>query len=157
MTEVRIVPARPEDIPAMIALLEELFSIEQDFVPDLSRQAKGLALLLQEHARAKVQVARDATGQVVGMASAQLVISTAEGAPSAWIEDVIVAPHARGDGIGRSLLEAVLRWASEQGATRAQLLVDLGNAPALGFYQHLGWQQTHLGVRRIHLAKQKNP
>jgi len=156
MTEIRIDAARPADIPAMIALLKELFSIEHDFVPDLSRQEKGLALLLQEYTRATVRVARDTAGQVVGMVTAQLVISTAEGAPSAWIEDVVVAPHARGDGIGRILLEAILGWASEQGATRAQLLVDLGNAPALGFYQHLGWQQTHFGVRRIHLTKQ-NP
>lgn len=156
MTEIRIDAARLEDIPAMTALLAELFSIEQDFVPDLSRQEKGLALLLQEHTRATVRVARDSTRQVVGMVTAQLVISTAEGALSAWIEDVVVAPHARGDGIGRILLEAVLGWSFEQGATRAQLLVDLGNAPALDFYQHLGWQQTHFSVRRIHLAKQ-NP
>jgi len=152
MTDVRIAAARPEDIPALISLLAELFSIEQDFTPGLSRQERGLALLLQENERATVRVARDAAGRVVGMATAQLVISTAEGAPSAWIEDVVVASHARGHGIGRVLLEAVLIWAAEQGATRAQLLVDLDNAPAVDFYHHLGWQQTHLGVRRIHLA-----
>lgn len=154
MTEIRIELARPEDIPAMTALLADLFSIEQDLVPDLSRQAQGLALLLQEPRRATVRVARDATGEVLGMITAQLVISTAEGAPSAWIEDVVVAAHARGGGIGRHLLEAALAWASQQGATRAQLLVDLDNTTALGFYQHLGWQTTHFGMRRIPLARQ---
>lgn len=156
MTEIRIDAARLEDIPAMTALLADLFSIEQDLVPDLSRQAQGLALLLQEPKRATVRVARDASGEVVGMITAQLVISTAEGAPSAWIEDVVVAAHARGDGIGKNLLEAALAWAAEQGATRAQLLVDLDNSAALGFYQHLGWQTTHFGMRRIQLGKQ-NP
>jgi GNAT superfamily N-acetyltransferase len=87
------------------------------------------------------------------MVSAQLVISTAEGAPSAWVEDMVVRADCRGEGLGRALLEALLAWAADQGATRAQLLVDLDNAPALGYYQHLGWQATKLAARRVSLKR----
>jgi GNAT superfamily N-acetyltransferase len=80
-----------------------------------------------------------------------LVISTAEGAPSAWIEDVVIEADWRGKGLGRALLAYVLQWARSQGATRAQLLADLDNAPALEFYEHLGWQSTRLGARRLML------
>jgi len=86
------------------------------------------------------------------MASVQLVISTAEGAPSAWVEDVVVQEDWRGQGVGRALLEAVLDWARVRGAVRAQLLADLDNAPALAFYDRLGWQPTRLGARRLKLA-----
>jgi GNAT superfamily N-acetyltransferase len=151
MSEFRIDKARSDDIPALVFLLGELFSIERDFAPEPTRQARGLLLLLQATDRATVQVARDDAGRPVGMATAQLVISSAEGAPSAWIEDVIVASYARGRGVGRALLEAVLGWAREHGATRAQLLVDLDNPPALEFYQHLNWEITRLGMRRIYL------
>jgi GNAT superfamily N-acetyltransferase len=86
------------------------------------------------------------------MATAQLVISTAEGAPSAWIEDVVVREDWRGNGVGRALLDAVLAWARSQGAVRAQLLADLDNAPALAFYDKLDWQPTRLGARRLKLV-----
>ena len=36
-------------------------------------------------------------------------------------------------------------------ATRAQLLADLDNQPALDYYQHLGWQETQLIARRLSL------
>jgi GNAT superfamily N-acetyltransferase len=140
-------PAKREDIPALIFLLGELFSIEQDFRPDAERQRRGLELLLAEP-RACVLVCRGATGEVLGMISAQLVISTAEGAPSAWFEDLVVSRLHRGSGLGERLLEEALAWARTQGATRAQLLADLDNAPALGFYRHQGWNPTRLGAWR---------
>lgn len=142
-----IEPAKREDIPALILLLGELFSIEQDFKPDTERQRRGLELLLGEP-RACVLVCRGATGEVLGMVSAQLVVSTAEGALSAWFEDLVVSRLHRGRGLGERLLEAALAWARAQGAVRAQLLADLDNAPALGFYRHQGWNPTRLGAWR---------
>jgi len=139
-----------DDVPALSELLDALFSIEQDFQPNTQRQTQGMTLLLQHTDRAVIKVARD-KGKIIGMVSAQLVISTAEGAPSAWVEDMVVLEKYRGTGVGRGLLESVLAWAKEKGATRAQLLVDLDNEPALGYYQHLGWATTRLAARRIML------
>lgn len=93
-------------------------------------------------------VARSNDGVAVGMASAQLVISTAEGAPSAWIEDVVVQQALRGQGIARLLLEGLLDWAQRHGATRVQLLADNANTSALDFYRHIGWQPTQLSAWR---------
>ncbi|OIQ88064.1 mycothiol acetyltransferase [mine drainage metagenome] len=143
--------ATPDDFPALSQLLDELFSIEQDFQPNTERQIRGMALLLQHPNRAAIKVARNEAGQIIGMVSAQLVISTAEGAPSAWVEDMVVRDGWRGQGIGRGLLDSLMEWARSKGATRAQLLVDLDNEPALGYYQHLGWQTTRLGARRMML------
>lgn len=148
-------PARPQDLPALVALLAGLFSIEQDFTPDPGRQRRGLELLLAAPERAVVMVARNGDA-VAGMVSAQLVISTAEGAPSAWIEDMVIAAPYRRQGIGRELLGAILDWAKGKGATRAQLLVDLDNAPALAFYERLGWQPTRLGARRVMLRDKRS-
>ncbi|MGE5611022.1 MAG: GNAT family N-acetyltransferase [Bacillota bacterium] len=135
----------------MVLLLRELFTIEQDFSADSARQEKGLRLLLEHPDRAAIMVARDSTGRAIGMVSGQIVISTAEGAPSVWIEDLVVAGPYRGHGLGRTLLQQAIQWAGSKGATRAQLLVDLDNHPALDFYTHLGWQATRLGMRRWRL------
>jgi len=145
-----ITVAGTNDIPALIDLLGVLFSIEQDFKPDTDKQQRGLAALLAAPG-GHIAIARDETLRAVGMATAQLVISTAEGAPSAWIEDVVVREDWRGQGLGRALLDAVVTWARAQGAVRAQLLADLDNAPALAFYERLGWQTTRLGARRLKL------
>lgn len=143
--------ATPADLPDLIALLRRLFAIEQDFQADPEKQVKGLTRLMASPAMARIGVARDGDGRVVAMVSAQLVISTAEGAPSAWIEDMVVAPDWQGQGVGRRVLASVLAWAKAQGATRAQLLADLDNTPALAYYDHLGWQATRLGARRLML------
>jgi GNAT superfamily N-acetyltransferase len=78
------------------------------------------------------------------MVSAQLVISTAMGAPSAWIEDMVLRDEFRGQGLGKELLDAAANWAMSKGAKRIQLVADADNVPALGFYKHLGWQPTRL-------------
>lgn len=143
--------ATPADLPNLVALLHRLFAIEQDFQANPEKQIQGLTRLMASPAMAHIAVARDGDGRVVAMVSAQLVISTAEGAPSAWIEDMVVAPEWQGQGVGRRVLAAVLAWAKDQGATRAQLLADLDNAPALAYYDHLGWQATRLGARRLML------
>ena len=145
---IHIERALEADVPALIELLAELFAIESDFSADRSKQRRGLELLLsQPDDRALVMVARSAD-RVVGMASAQLVISTAEGAASAWIEDVVVRKDLRGQGVARLLLQDLLAWAERHGATRAQLLADNANRPALDFYRHIGWQPTQLAAWR---------
>ena len=143
--------ANINDIPAIVSLLAELFSIEKDFSPDTAKQIRGLTLLIANKDNAVIKVMRDAQGKAIGMASAQLVISSAEGAPSVWVEDMVVSQAYRSAGLGKALLEAALEWAKAKGATRAQLLVDIENLPAVGYYQHLGWDSTQLQARRIFL------
>lgn len=150
MNDVSISTANESDIPDLIELLGVLFSIEQDFTPDPEKQRRGLIALLASP-NGHVAIARGPDARAVGMATAQLVISTAEGAPSAWIEDVVVREDWRGRGLGRALLDAVLDWARARGAVRAQLLVDLDNAPALAFYHRLNWRPTRLGAMRLML------
>jgi GNAT superfamily N-acetyltransferase len=139
----RIRPASTHDLPALVRLLGVLFSLEADFSADEDRQRWGLALMLADPRSRVVLVAvREAT--VVGMVTGQLVISTAEGGPSALVEDMVVDEAARGRGVGRALLEALEAWAAEHGATRLQLLADRENAPALEFYRRSGWRPTQL-------------
>jgi len=117
-------------------------------------QARALQLLLAQPAPvARIAVAR-AGARIVGTASVQLVVSTSEGALSAWIDDVFVDPAWRGCTIGRRLLDDLLLWAPRHGATRAQLLIDLDNAPAEAFYARLGWSSSRLGVRRLMLTSE---
>lgn len=136
------------DIPAMVGLLTELFSIEQDFVPDAEKQGRGLSLLLAQPG-AHVVVA-ELAGRVVGMITVQTLISTAEGGPVGLVEDLVVAEAHRRQGIGARLLQAMEGRARQLGMVRLQLLADKDNIPALDFYSRSGWKPTSLqALRRI--------
>lgn len=143
--------AKEVDIADLVHLLSVLFSIEKDFNPDLAKQQKGLELLIKNQYTATIQVARNKADKVVGMVSAQLVISTAQGAASAWVEDMVIDVAYRERGIGKQLLQNALTWAKNKGATRAQLLVDVENIDAVGYYQYLNWEATQLQARRVFL------
>ncbi|HEY5652743.1 MAG TPA: GNAT family N-acetyltransferase [Pontiella sp.] len=139
---VKIRTATANDIPEMAGLLEQLFSIEVDFYPDLNRQIRGLGLLLQSDS-SEIFIAEH-QGHVIGMCTIQIHISTAIGSTVAKIEDVIVDINYRGKGIGSSLLQSAEEWSSKRNLPRLQLQADRENLPALKFYEALQWKQTNL-------------
>ena len=153
-------PAEQEDIGDMLLLLQQLFGIEEDFCFDAARQRKGLELLLDSPSSA-VMVAEKQESVIglitlIGMGTAQLVISTAEGGPSLLIEDVVVKPSWQNQGIGSKLLQALGDWGMTRGASRLQLLADKTNSPALEFYHRGGWQQTQLiCLRKFHSERDR--
>jgi ribosomal protein S18 acetylase RimI-like enzyme len=53
-----------------------------------------------------------------------------------------VAPEARGSGAGRALVEAVVAWATERGATRLTTSVTEGNAAGAALYAAAGFADT---------------
>lgn len=144
----RIRPARPDDLDRLTTLLGELFALEADFQIDAARQRRGLQLMLDAQ-RACVLVA-EADRTVIGMATGQLTISTAEGGLALLVEDVVVAAAWRGRGIGRRLLAGLGEWAAAHNAQRLQLLADRNNETGLDFYRKLGWQVTALICLRTH-------
>lgn len=135
-------PAVAGDLDILVALLQLLFEIEEDFQVDKGRQRRGLEMLLNSPL-GRILVA-EANGRVIGMCSGQLLVSSAEGGLALFMEDVVVAVQFRGSGVGRLLVRAMGGWAASQGAFRLQLLADRHNSNALAFYSHLGWQTTNL-------------
>lgn len=132
-----------DDIPSLISLLGVLFSIEADFTIDEAKQRSGLEMMLGNPENRCVMVA-EVNGKVVGICTAQLLVSTAEGGLSALIEDLVVDNGFRGRGIGKGLLLSVESWAVEKGARRLELRADRSNTAALAFYEKMNWQHTSL-------------
>ena len=141
---VRIRDARLADEDALVGLLAELFSIEADFAVDETRQRRGLQLMLDGGGSQRCVRVAEADGRVVGMCTAQLLISTAEGGLAAQVEDLVVAAPYRDKGIGRRLMASIEDWARGLGVTRLQLLADRTNTAGLNFYDRIGWRPTRL-------------
>lgn len=66
----------------------------------------------------------------------------------AEILTLAVAPVARGRGLGRALLQAVIRRAAEMGAASLFLEVGADNPAALALYAGLGF--TRVGMRKAY-------
>lgn len=135
--------AKHADISAMIRLLKILFSIESDFSFEEEIQKRGLEMMLADCTNRCIMVA-ELNQQIVGMCTAQLLVSTAEGGIAALVEDLVVDDTYRGEGIGKDLLLVIECWAISQGVRRLQLLADRNNIRALEFYKKMDWKVTEL-------------
>ncbi|MGH7648970.1 MAG: GNAT family N-acetyltransferase [Gemmatimonadaceae bacterium] len=54
------------------------------------------------------------------------------------------APTHRRRGVARQLVDRVMLWAAGRGAAEVQLMVTSNNAPAIAFYERLGFARTGL-------------
>ncbi|KUJ72501.1 GNAT family N-acetyltransferase [Thiomicrospira sp. WB1] len=133
-----------DDVNEMIALLQRLFSIEAAFTFDPARHRVALQAII-DAPNACAMVATKA-GRVVGMGTAQWVYSTASGAKSAWLEDIVVTPDCQRQGIATGLVKTLTDWCKQAGCNRMQLVYDPDNLPAIHFYPAQGFHPAKLGV-----------
>jgi ribosomal protein S18 acetylase RimI-like enzyme len=144
LTMITIRTAKSFDIPQLVALLKELFTIEADFNFDQDKQASGLNLLLESEKDCIFVAQLLNENKVLGMCTVQTLISTAEGGRVGLLEDLIVEADFRNQGIASKLVAAAVDWAQCQGLKRLQLLADKNNLSALNFYEKQGWESTQL-------------
>lgn len=143
LTDLVLRRAEIKDIKAMIDLISVVFAVEEDFAIDDAKQQCGLEMFFA-FPEGRYLLVADYQGEVIGMCSAQLLISTAEGGFKALVEDVAVKEEFRGKGIGKAMLAAIADWAMSQGAKRLDLLADKANMRGLMFYDKLNWHKTKL-------------
>jgi GNAT superfamily N-acetyltransferase len=134
---VTIRPARPEDVPTIVALIGALAEYER-----LADECHADAAALSEHlfgARAHAEVLIAETARTpAGFALFFHNYSTFLTKPGIYLEDLFVMPELRGQGIGRELLAELARIAVARGCGRLEWSVLKWNEPAIGFYKSLG-------------------
>jgi N-acetylglutamate synthase len=59
------------------------------------------------------------------------------------VHSVVVEPHARRQGLARTVLAGLLDWAASRGATTAWLHVEIDNAAAIALYEQIGFRTHH--------------
>jgi ribosomal protein S18 acetylase RimI-like enzyme len=92
-------------------------------------------------------VAEDGEGAVVGCL--QLCVMpglSSQGASRGLIEDVRVASHCRGRGIGEQLVQWAVGEARAKGCILVELLTHHTRVDAQRFYERLGFQRSHVGM-----------
>lgn len=136
MTGVTFQVAGPRDAPLLNAALRRLSADLGD--PHGADDAAIARALQGANPAARGMLALEGAG-TVGAALYSPTFSTVRGA-GVYVSDLWVAPEARGGGLGRRLLGAVLRDAGETwGAVRLTLNVYHHSAAARAFYERLGF------------------
>jgi GNAT superfamily N-acetyltransferase len=93
-------------------------------------------------------VAADDRGALVGLAHLVFHPSTWSSDPYCYLEDLFVAPAARGSGTARQLLDAAFAEASRRGAARTYWETQEFNAPARSLYDQVAHRTSFIIYER---------
>jgi GNAT superfamily N-acetyltransferase len=134
---VTIRPAAPSDVDLLLGFVRELAAYERapdavEATPDLLARA-----LFGERPAAEAVIA-ELDGAPVGFALWFHNFSTWKGRRGLYLEDLYVSPTARGQGVGKALLNHLARIAVERGCARFEWWVLDWNQPAIDFYRAMG-------------------
>ena len=141
---VRIRPAAEGDLAAVLALLAQLHP-ERPGMPSVVDARSVWDDVLAQSDRT-VFVA-EVDGVVVATADLLVVRNlTHDARPWSIVENVVVDAPARGTGVGRSLMDAVVQAARAAGAYKVQLLSADGRE-AHAFYEAIGFEPRARGFR----------
>jgi GNAT superfamily N-acetyltransferase len=135
-------PATRDDAPVIASLVRELADYEKllddakataaDFLREIESPNPVIHVLIAEW-----------NGSPCGFALYFFNFSTFVGRPGLYLEDLFVRPAQRKHGIGRALLRALARVASQRGCGRMEWAVLDWNEPALRFYKSLDARQMN--------------
>lgn len=131
----RLRAANDQDFEQICTLMQELNPQGGTVADDHHRQLWQRVL---GHHGTDVFVAED-EGELTGAITLHVLPNmTYQGAPYAVIENVITAARARGQGIGRALMEHALARADAAGCYKIMLQTN-NDRGAAGFYRKLGF------------------
>lgn len=142
--------AAPDDIPQLCALLAILFTQESDFQPNEEKQSVALRAIIERPETGCILLLRDGNS-ILGMVNLLYTVSTACGGKVAILEDMIVHPSQRGNGLGSQLLQAAIAHARRESCLRITLLTDHANNSAKRFYQRHGFGMSEMMPLRLSL------
>jgi GNAT superfamily N-acetyltransferase len=145
MSTLHIREATLADLESVLAL----YAAIEDSVADVLtlEQAQAVWAQFARYPSYRLWVACDAANgdAVVGTYALLVMHNLAHrGAPSAIVEDVVVAPDLQGRGVGRQMMAHAMQQARDAGCYKLALSSNARRTGAHAFYESLGFAQHGL-------------
>jgi ribosomal protein S18 acetylase RimI-like enzyme len=133
-----ISPVGEADLDELLPLMRGYCDFYEVDPSDDSLLALSRALIADPTREGVQLIARDEDGRALGFATLYWSWSTSRAAPLGTMNDLFVAPEARGQRVGERLIEACLQRCAEHGAQEMEWLTAPDNARAQALYDRVG-------------------
>ena len=141
--------AKRDDLAAIVSLLaDDALGAKREIVSDPVAQVYVDAFDAMCAQTGNELLVADLAGEVIGCLQLTLTAGLSRsGMMRATIEGVRVSSAHRGQRIGEFLMQAAIDRAREVGCGLVQLTTDRTRVDAQRFYERLGFESTHLGMK----------
>jgi GNAT superfamily N-acetyltransferase len=139
--------ARRDEVGLIVAMLaDDELGLSREDPSDLAPYLKGFDAIAADPLN--TQYVWEEDGKVVGCLQLTLLPGIAQkGMWRAQIEGVRIAGSLRGTGVGARMIRAVIAIARERGCTVLQLTTNKVRKDAQRFYEQLGFERSHEGMK----------
>lgn len=132
-------PVEPADLPAILAFWNPIIRETTIIFSSEERTEQSLgAMIATRRAAGREMLLAEAAGAVLGIATYDQ-FRGGLGYVHAMEHTVMLAPSARGRGVGRALMLAIEDHARVRGAHTMVAAVDAANAGGIGFHERIGY------------------
>ena len=139
-----------EDVTAIVSMLadDELGRQRENFQTPLPDTYVDAFKRIEKDDNQELMVVVDDTEEVVGTMQLSFIqYLTYRGGVRAQIEAVRIRKEMRGKGLGRKMFSWAITRARERNAHVLQLTTDKRRPDAIAFYEALGFNATHEGMK----------
>lgn len=135
-------PAEARDLPAILAFWNPIIRETTTIFSSEERTEESLgAMIATRRAAGREMLVAEEAGLVLGIATYDQ-FRGGLGYIHAMEHTVLLAPDARGRGVGRALMAAIEDHARARGAHTMVAAVDAANAGGIGFHEAIGFQRV---------------
>lgn len=141
--------ARQDDVASIVQMLadDQLGARREDVSEPLNaKYVEAFADIARDPNNILFVAERD--GTVIGCLQLTLIPGLSHtGRKRAQIEGVRVHSSQRGEGLGEKMIQHAIERAKSEGCGLVQLTTDASRKDAHRFYERLGFQATHVGMK----------
>ena len=138
----QIVQVTEHDLPELMPLIRAYLDFYEVNPADESILALSRSLLADPELEGVQFIARDEEQRAVGFASLFWTWATTRGGRLGVMNDLFVAPEARGSGAAEALIEACRTRCAERGAVALEWQTAVDNHRAQALYARVGGQRS---------------
>lgn len=130
--------ATENDLPEVVSLCAMLYEETRGITPS-PQKAAAIFSQIAQYPDYRIYLA-EINGNIIGTFTLLIFDNLGHGgAPSAIVENVVVSPEYRGQGIGKQMMDFALHQAQEAGCYKLALSTNIKREEAHRFYESLGY------------------